>query len=475
MTDTIGRIQIPTIVDSGLTFPLTSDFGFGFSQRRPVVVHPFGDLDAKAEQRYAVGVGPRKHAFRRERLSMMDRAMLVSFWEGLQGAWKSFTYNVPNPDQSTTATTVTWEYAPLAISYFVNACQVGFNLIEVPDPAAAPAYAIGSTCVRFPSSALQTALLSQVQQIIPLVHLRVREQAVPDIWLSDRRVTVGGQLYLPRLLGFGEPGSDTLISQDINGKADNVQFTFGNADRVMTQLANDTDLKWAEIDVSLYHVNSGILLQLWSGFIISFVADGTAQFAVQCSDGLYQITQMYPVRVISRCCWKPWNDGVACPFATKGSLQTGVSSSGVPFTASADSCDYYFDSANGCEAHGMTPYFGGHPADPQGVTIKDNSTGIWGFGRSMVTAVSIVSDSIWGNALQEIWCNDDGDPGKALWVNCMIAAGRDESDFYDAIGIVGAGAYRPVHRDAGLPERRRLPLHHRAHARRPAAARLQGR
>jgi hypothetical protein len=42
-------------------------------------------------------------------------------------------------------------------------------------------------------------------------------------------------------------------------------------------------------------------------------------------------------------------------------------------------------------------------------------------------------------ALQEIWCNDDGDPGKAFWVNCMIAAGRDESDFYDALGIVGAG------------------------------------
>ena len=71
--------------------------------------------------------------------------------------------------------------------------------------------------------------------------------------------------------------------------------------------------------------------------------------------------------------------------------------------------------------------------------IKDNSTGLWGFGRSTVTATSIISDTIWGNALQEIWCNDDGDPGKAFWVNCMIAAGRDESDFYDALGIVGAG------------------------------------
>ena len=136
---------------------------------------------------------------------------------------------------------------------------------------------------------------------------------------------------------------------------------------------------------------------------------------------------------------EPSNDGVACPFATSGSLETGTSTSGTPFAADAGSCDYYFDSTNGCEAHGMSKYFGGHPAEPQGVVIKDNSTGLWGIGRSTVTATSIISDTVWGNALQEIWCNDDGDPGKAFWVNCMIAAGRDESDYYDALGIVGAG------------------------------------
>jgi hypothetical protein len=213
----------------------------------------------------------------------------------------------------------------------------------------------------------------------------VREQAVPDIYLSDRRCTVGGQLYLPRVLGLGEPGSDVIISQDIKGTADNVQFTFGNADRVMTALANDTNLKFAGIDLSLYHVNTGILLQLWSGFIVGFVSDGSPQFTVRASDGLYQITQMYPPRAISRQCWKTFNDGVKCPYAAHGR-------GGDPA-----SCDYYFDSANGCQAHGMTPYFGGHPAEPQGVVIKDNSTGLWGFGRSTVTATSIISDTIWGN------------------------------------------------------------------------------
>ena len=111
----------------------------------------------------------------------------------------------------------------------------------------------------------------------------MREAAVPDIYLSDRRCTVGGQLYLPRVLGLGEPGSDVIISQDIRGTADNVQFTFGNADRVMTALANDTDLKYAQIDLCLYHVNTGILLQLWKGFIVSFTTDGSPQFTVRCS------------------------------------------------------------------------------------------------------------------------------------------------------------------------------------------------
>src|SRR5579862_4472974 len=114
MADSIGRITVPALVDSGLTFPFTSDFGYGFTQERPIVVHQFGELDAKAEQRYAVGIGPRKFVFRRQHLSMRDRASLVSFWEGLQGAWKSFTYNVPNADQTTSPTKVTWEYAPYA-------------------------------------------------------------------------------------------------------------------------------------------------------------------------------------------------------------------------------------------------------------------------------------------------------------------------------------------------------------------------
>jgi len=51
MSDTVGRITVPTVVNSGQVFPLTTQYPFGFSVERPVIVHRFGSLDAKQEQR----------------------------------------------------------------------------------------------------------------------------------------------------------------------------------------------------------------------------------------------------------------------------------------------------------------------------------------------------------------------------------------------------------------------------------------
>jgi hypothetical protein len=42
-------------------------------------------------------------------------------------------------------------------------------------------------------------------------------------------------MYLPRLLDFDG------ISQSMGNEADNATFTFGNADRVMRDLANDLE------------------------------------------------------------------------------------------------------------------------------------------------------------------------------------------------------------------------------------------
>jgi len=64
MSDQIGRITVPTVINSGQTFPLTTQYPFGFSLERPVIVHRFGSLGAKQEQRYYVGIGPHKFQFK---------------------------------------------------------------------------------------------------------------------------------------------------------------------------------------------------------------------------------------------------------------------------------------------------------------------------------------------------------------------------------------------------------------------------
>jgi hypothetical protein len=452
MSDTIGRIAVPTVLNSGQTFPLTTQYPVGFSVERSVVVQRFGSRDAKQEQRFYSGIGPRKFRFSRGNLGWTEARELRSFWESMQGPSEAFTYNVPNPDGTTSSVLVTFEETPISFNYLRNACQTGFNLIEVVDPTAAPTYAVvAAPCMRFPSTALSTALLSEVQEMIPLIHIRVRETAVPDIWLSDRRVTLtdaasgavaaalgwasSSQLYLPRITGIGEPGSDVLVSQDIKGSSDTVRFAFGNADRTMTDLVNDTDLKYAEIDFCAYHVNSGLLIQIWKGVIQNYASDGTPNFPVVCSDGFFQIMNQYPEKQASRQCWKTYNDGVYCLWATKGASAAAVSAAG----GDPASCDYYLESANGCQVHGMSPYFGGQQADPQGVIIKDDSTGFVGIGRNTVTATSIITEYIWGLALPEIWCNSGGNALFAFLANALMVAYRDESTYADSLGILGAG------------------------------------
>jgi hypothetical protein len=297
---------------------------------------------------------------------------------------------------------------------------VGVTLVEI--PATSPTYTLNQTLSRFPSSALATALLSQVQELIPLVKIQPNQSGYPAIYVSDRHSTIGSQLYQARLLDFDG------ISQSLGNEADEARFTLGNADRVMRDLANDVDLFRAAIEFSLFHVGIGVKLDLWRGDIVNWSMDAGPEFQVTAADGLYELNLPYPTRRISRTCWKQFNDGLGCPFAAQGALDL------VNFPdADPTECDKGYDTANGCRAHGMNPYYGGIIAKPQGVRIKDNSTGVWGFGRSTITSVSLIADSIYDEVLPEIYTDSD------MPVNCKIAAGRDESDFYAALGIVGEG------------------------------------
>lgn len=421
MSDTLGNITVPEITASG-TFPIVPDFPYGYAIEPGVAIHQFGAGNTKIEQRFYLGTGAKRFSVKRSFLTDTDRENLRDFWEAQYGPYGAFTYNAPSDDGlSTTAYTVRFENEPLSWEMVADwACSIGVTLVEI--PTTSPTYTVSSTLTRFPSSALESALLSQVQQVIPLVKIQPLESGYPAIYLSDRRCTVGSQLYLARLLEFDG------ISQGMGNESDDATFVFGNADRVMRDLVNDTNLHLASIEFSLYHVGQQIKLDLWKGNVKTWKFNEGAEFTVTATDPMEALTMTYPCRKICRTCWKPYNDGAACPYSTTGTLDT------VNFpSASAASCDKGFSTANGCQAHGMDDYFGGIVADPASVRIKDNSTGTWGFGRSTVTATSLVADSIYGQVLPEIYTD------QSMPVNCKLAMGREESDFYAAVGIIGEG------------------------------------
>lgn len=423
MADFIGRIAVPSQFAS-VAFPLRTDFGHGRAKKRNVIVHQFGDLTGKVEQRFYVGSPATRYTFRRTGLKNSERKALTQFWESMLGPQNAFYYDAPQEDQSLTTVVACFENAPLSLNDLADhICSVeGLSLVEI--PTTWPTYSISDTVTRFPSSALASSLCEQVQEVIPLVRIRVLQSAVPDIYLSDRRVTVGDVDYLPRLLEIGEPGSNVLISQSIDGASDDTQFTFGNADRVMVKLANDTELQKARIELSLYFPSITTKLDLWAGEIVDWSADKGPTFSVKASDIITALTLQSPVRSISRTCWKIVGDiNFGCP-ATPGST-----------------CDLGYNTPDGCVAKGGTVKlaFGGQQITPQAVTIKDNSTGTWGFGRDLVTPTSQINDTAYGGTLPEIWHNDDGIPQRGLPVQCRVVDGREESDFYEGMGIVGRG------------------------------------
>lgn len=414
MPDTIGGITVPEVAPVG-TFPLIADWGFGHSRHPEVAVHRFGSANGKIEQRFLLGGGLTRYTFFRSSLNLADRLALEAFWEARQGPYGPFTYNVPDEDGGgTTATIVRFEQAPLSVNHLSDAiCSAGVTFIEVPQSS--PTYALNDTLERFPDAALETALLSQVQVPIPLIKITVKEAGYPAIYLSDRRCTVGAQLYQARLLRFDG------ISQAMNGESDDAQFVFGNADRVMRDLSHDTDLMRADVEFSIFHVGEGVKLDLWKGEVIDHAYDGGPEFHLSCSDSVFELTLSFPERVISDSCWKKFDDSVNCPWTTEGS-------------GSFTECDKTWTD---CQARGMSDYFGGITVKPQNVQIKETGTGLWGFGRKIVSRSSQVNESILGEPLAHVYTNTQFWPN--MPVDCLIAAGRDEEDFYSALGIVGAG------------------------------------
>lgn len=437
---TIGNITVPEIAVSG-RFPVVSEFGHGRAHTPRVAVHRMGPNSAngKVEQRYYLGSGAKEFTVRRSALTQRQRRELAQFWLDRRGAEGAFYYDAPNEDGTTTEYVCRFRDQDLSLDFLVHAVStVGIGLVEI--PTSNPSYSVTMELTRFPSEGFEDSLLEQVQEIIPLIRIEAKEAGYPIIWLSDRRCIVGGDQYEPRLLDWDG------ITQSMDGSSDQASFTFGNADRVMSMLVNDVDLFRADLQFGFYHVATGTKLNLWRGDVTDWkYAAASDTFSLSASDGFHELNQLYPRRKVSRTCWKELADGLNCPFDPGGeppvgqlyTIRTLTQSDGKPkqyeFEPKADSCDKSWDGRNGCLAHGMENYFGGIIAKPQSVRIS------WS-GEQPLTHTSLIADSIYGRAVPEIYCKiTHPDLAIGLPVPALISAGRDEGDFYAALGVIGEG------------------------------------
>jgi hypothetical protein len=417
VSDSLGPIAIPDPHVIG-DFPLTGEYASGFDWTPPIAIHTFDQPGLNQEQRYLLGNGARRFRVVRSRgLACNEYNALKVHFQQAQGQYAQFNYTHQFPGGSEV---VVCRYENPSITFdhlYAMLCNdPGITLIEVSTTTANYTFSASQRVTRFPDATLTPALQAQVQEFIPLVKISPRtpvptasvpSPVAPDpLYLSNRRVTMNGQLFLPRLLEW------SAITQTLNEASDAVTFTFGNSDDVWTQYANLINLYRATVEFKLFHVNSNYLIDFWAGYARPWNLTSDGRFIIQCSDGVFELGIPYPSRTVSRTCWKVYK-GRFCPS-----------------TASFPDCPKDYDA---CVARGVKGSFGGIVALPASVRLKDNSTGVFGFGRSRITSVTLTNESVYQRPIQEIWSDHE------MPVVCDVAAGREESEFYSALGIVSEG------------------------------------
>jgi hypothetical protein len=345
--------------------------------REPVIhVHRFQSRDTKTEQRFYAGAGERRLQVSLGDLAPDERTEVIDQFAAASGSYLPFTIDLVGPSGAVESLTVRFAVPRLEIQTLIDGSSWAASFELIVDPGAEPSYTSASAETRFPGSALQAALLSPVQEIIPLVVITPISGEIRRV--SERGCTVDGSQYLARLLDWDG------IKQSLYG-ADQASFTLANADRAFTAAVNAENWHAADVQFSLLHVGSLTKINLWRGHVIpgGWDLSGGNVFRITAADGAYELRLAYPPRKITR------QDG----FVT--------------------------------------------PADHQPVNL--------GRGKNRITATSVVHDSGFGRPLKDIWVNDATAP---LKVTCDVIAGRDEREFYSALGIVGRG---PIGNFGALP------------------------
>src|SRR5947209_6136900 len=272
--DSLGPVPIPDLPTIG-AFPLRPDFGVGIDYNPAVVVHTFDQPGLKTEQRCLLTpLGARRFKFAKNHLSCRDYDDVKAHFEQAQGGYAQFPYTVYQPGQghgvmrptqpafATETVLARYENPNITFDYMVALLMNGPGLSFLEVPQSTPQYTSVKRLVRFPDATLTNALQDQFQEIIPLITLAPRGNVAASVYLSNQRLKVDNQAYLPRLLDW--PG----ISQSIGESSDSASFTFGNADGVWQTYVNQVNLYAASIQVSLYHVGSQYIVDLWKGSLL---------------------------------------------------------------------------------------------------------------------------------------------------------------------------------------------------------------
>jgi hypothetical protein len=423
MSDFLGPIAIPDPPSIG-PFPLIGDYGSGFDYTPPIATHVFDQPGLKTEQRFILGSGQRRFRVSRQKLSCNEYDQLKAHFLEAQGLYATFSYNCFGPNGLETYN-VRYENPNITFNLMVGmlTSDPGVTLLEV--PTVTPDHQYFAVVERFPDSLFTEALRGEVQTLIPLLAIQPRTPVatdqVPDpatpaaALISNQRFTLADvndpgnttNLYLPRLQSWSG------ISQSIGSASDGAQFTLGNADSVFVQWANAVNLYRAQVAFGIFHVESKYLLQLWAGYATQWGFDAQGHFTLGASDGAFAMGLPYPTRLVSRTCWKKYK-GIFCPS-----------------TSSLPTCPKDFDS---CVERGVPHSYGGVVLPATAIHIADSTTGVYGFGRSVLTSVTIASDTIYQRPIQEVYTD------QPMPVNVDgVAGARDESDFLAAIGIVSEG------------------------------------
>ncbi len=420
----LGPVPIPdppTIAPfpNGPGGSLRPDFGTGIDYNPAVAVHTFDQPGLKTEQRYLLAPqGARRFKFAKHHLSCTQYDDLRAHFMQAQGGYAQFPFTVWTPGlghgipgatlPAYTTETVMARYENPNISFDYMAALLvngpGLTFLEVPQTE--PQYVSAKRVNRFPDLTLGQALQDQFQEIIPLFALVPRETPAAAVYFSNQRCKIDAQSYLPRLLEWSG------ISQSLGENSDSISCTLGNADGIWQSYVNQVNLYAASLQVSLYHVGSRYILDLWKGSVLNWSFDTSGRFQLSAADGVFNLSLAYPSRKVQRTCWKVYQ-GRWCPS-----------------TSSLPDCPKDYDA---CVARGVPHSFGGLVVPQQAVHIADTSTGVFGFGRSRMTSVTVVEDTVYQRPLQEIYTDEP------MSVTADVAAGRDESDYYSALGIVGEG------------------------------------